>query len=739
MVTWKGLAWKTRVAILIAAISACPSPSSALDRQWQTLTSFKEVRRMCQIGDTLFLATSGGLLAISDVNTPGVPYTNVDGLGTTDITDILADADGCKWVTGLGRLVRINGGDFTVFLFSDDNDDLIGLHRVIDDGDNLWVGAEIGLVLFSKTVDGGQIQDSYGRFGDLPDFPTVYDIALDGDSIWLATSAGLAVADRTDPVLLKSPTRWTVLTSDALMGATAVTRVVLLEGGAYMATDNGLLRLDRATSEVEVLIGTGLTIADLALENDTLFFWYNGGMGYIAEDAPVLLPVAGLPSAPITGSNNGSFRWVAVATGGVYHNLSGEYVEYPYTGLPGNYVSDITVSAGGVLTAAFTEKPAARFADGLWESYDYWVRGGTTDMMTDSAGNTWSGTVGNGLWLLRDEGLSNYDETNSSMRGNTDNPPVGETYVIILGLDTDGDYLYAACYRALNMYPIAIADMRAGDTLVRWDSLGVVDGITTEFVVSLDHHGGFLAVGADRDPGGVFVCNLGEDPFNRDPYSCLHYTETNSFLLSNVVRVVRFSPGGVLWVGCNNGLSRYDMGYERFVDVDLPPGVGHDVLDLEFDSRGNLWIGTSSGLARLDASTGASEAFTTSNSGLVAERIGSLHSDPFTDNLYVATNSGISILPSPIGPPSFAIEQVVAIPNPFVIRCDDDRLRFNYARKVAVRIYSVAGELVRETDTNTPWDGRNQKGEKTASGVYIFVLSDGSGEVGRGKLLLVRE
>ncbi|MCK4302172.1 MAG: hypothetical protein KAW91_05335, partial [candidate division Zixibacteria bacterium] len=199
------------------------------------------------------------------------------------------------------------------------------------------------------------------------------------------------------------------------------------------------------------------------------------------------------------------------------------------------------------------------------------------------------------------------------------------------------------------------------------------------------------------------------------------------------------SPGGVLWVGTNSGLSRYDLGYERFVDVDLPPGVGRDVHDLEFDSRGNLWIGTSSGLARLDASTGMAEAFTTRNSGLVADRIGSLHSDPFTDNLYVATNSGISVLPSPIGPPSFAVEQVVAIPNPFVIRCDDDRLRFNYARKVAVRIYSVAGELVRETDTNTPWDGRNQKGEKTASGVYIFVLSDGSGEVGRGKLLLVRE
>ena len=722
------------VAILLGGILAAGAQAMC---GWYTLSSQEEVRRMHLIDDTVFMATSGGILAVGRTDEPGLVYTNVDGLGTSDIRDIIADAAGEKWAAGFGRLIRLEDDGPRQFLFFDADDDLLALHTLADDGDFLWIGTDINLVLFSKLNDGGQIEDYYGRFGDLPDFPTVRDIALRNDSIWLATSSGLAMADRSDPLMLKSPVAWRTLGSPRL-GTGMINRVALFGDDVYLATAIGVLQVNMSASDTivtQLALGRDTLIRDLKVENDTLFFYYEGGVGFIADGSPMLLPTVGLNSYPATGLNTGNTRWIGQAEGGVYYAGTGNFTRYPYTGLPGNTITDLTVNADGIVTASFNYKPSASLIDSQWQSYNYWVRAGTTVLMSDSAGLAWAGTIGNGIWGLAAEGLINYDETNSTLRGNDD--AGGESYVFVTGLANDGDYLYAGCYRALNGYPIAIGDMSNLDDPSGWDSLSLDDSKGSSFVLYLEIFDRTLAVATEFD--GLYVCDMGDDPSAMDQGDCVNFTAENSFLRSNTVRVVKFSPEGILWAGTNTGLSRYDLGIERFVDVNLPAGVGRDITDLEFDGRGNLWVGTKEGLARYDASSGSFEIFTSLNSDLASDVINSLTIDRFTGNLYVGTDAGISVMPSQIGSPVFDVEQVLAFPNPFVIRSGAERLSFNYSGSATVAIYNVAGEKVIEADINTPWDGRNEGGEAVASGVYIFVIRDGDGNTGRGKVLLVRE
>ncbi|HWR83414.1 MAG TPA: hypothetical protein VN285_08930, partial [Candidatus Deferrimicrobium sp.] len=162
----KGRILKTLLIVAASWFFVSPTVDAIDDLNWQTLTSFKDVRRMRLIHDTLWVATSGGLLAVVDPASPGRQYTNVDGLGTVDLTDIIEDSGGQKWVTGHGRLIRFTPADSRQFLFQKDNS-LLALNCVTDDGDRLWVGTSIGLVLFSKTSDGGEIVDSYHLFGNL--------------------------------------------------------------------------------------------------------------------------------------------------------------------------------------------------------------------------------------------------------------------------------------------------------------------------------------------------------------------------------------------------------------------------------------------------------------------------------------------------------------------------------------------------------------------------------------------
>ncbi len=708
--------------------------------EWRTSTSFKDVRRLTVINDTLWAATSGGLLAIHDGTEPVTEYTNVDGLGTTDVFDIIIDGNGQKWVAGMGRLVRFGETESRQFLENDDNRDPYALYRIVDNGDDLWIGTSIRLELFSKTSDDGEFPFWYTRFGNLTDDPEVRDVLLRGDSIWLATSAGLATADITDPRILGQSSRWTTWGAEWFAGG-GLERVVAYQSDMYLAASTGLWKLTILDGDTNITLldaGTGERFTDLHLENDSLFFYYEGGMGAIVDGTPTLIPTPGLPAAPNTGLSFGGRRWLAVLQEGIYYDSNGTFVEFRRTGLPNNQVSDLTVNRNGVITAAFTSRPAATLIDNLWGSYDFSVGERTTLLISDSNGVPWLGTRGNGLWLLGEDSATNYDEQNSTLIGNTDDPPNGLRYIVINGLATDGRYLFAACYRAANGDPVAIADLNnIDDPINGWDALGSADGIDHTFVVSLDYRNGFVAVGNEFN--GVYVCNVGDNPFDRPDNSCTHYTEDNSFLRSDDIRVVRFAPDGILWVGTNVGLSRYDPGIERFVDVDLPAGVDRDIADLEFDGRGNLWVGTRDGLARFDATTGQFEVYTTANSGLVADQINALTLDQATGDLYIATNQGISLLTSPVERIEFDLDQVVAFPNPFVINSPLDSLAFNFGRPGMVRIFTPAGELVRRLNTNRGWFGDNQAHERVASGVYIYLLEDDQGNIKRGKILLVRQ
>lgn len=732
------LAQKLRLLILPAIILGCFQPVVALE--WQTWTSLKQANRLAVINDTLWVATSGGLLAIHEADQPGRPFTNVDGLGTTEIYEIMVDNSGQQWVAGNGRLIRFNQTAPKQFLFRDNNDDPIDLFALADGGDDLWIGTSIGLVLFSKTVDNGQIQDSYGRFGSLPDFPIVNDLVLTNDTIWLATSAGLAVADVANPVLLKSRYNWTVFSAE-LFGDGGLARVVYFKGHHYLAASTGLWRLtidSGDTSIVRLNVGVGRSFTDLAIENDSLFFYFTLGQGVIADSTPNLLPTPGLTGVAATGIMFGGRRWLAVDRTGLYYDTDGGFTEYVWTGLPSNQVSDLTVNAAGIITATFTDRPAATLINQLWTSYDFPIGSGIEVAISDSTGVSWVGAHGTGLFRLENGAVVNYDEQNSTMIGNNDDPPNGLKWVVIKDLATDGRYLYIPCYRAASGDPVAIADLNNIDDPVNgWDVLGSADGIDHTFVVSIDYRNGFVAVGNEFN--GVYVCDVGVDPFDRGANSCVHYTESNSFLRSNDVRVVRFAPDGTLWVGTNIGLSRYDPGIERFVDVDLPAGVDRDISDLEFDGRGNLWIGTRSGLARFDATNGSFGIYLAANSGLVDSRINALTLRQTTGDLYVATGAGISVLTSPVEEIVFDLDEVVAFPNPFVIRSPHDSLAFNWGRPGTVRIYTPAGELVAELDANRGWFGRNDAGAPVASGVFIYILEDNQGAVQRGKILLVRQ
>jgi len=695
------------------------------------------------IDDAVWVATSGGLLAISDAGFPGAQFSNVNGLGTIDVTDIIQAADLQKWVTGYGRLIKFDGSNSTRYPFADNNGDMFHLYCVKDDGEYLWVGTERALVLFSKNIDGGQIQDSYQLFDDLnPTFPTsdINDIELVGDSIWLATSSGLVVADRSNPKLLKAPANWTKygVGEYAELGTDEILRVAAFESEVYVGTANGLFLVDQVNDTlIRYGFAAGRSIRDLKVENDSLFIYSDGGFGVLTSGVVSALSTTGLPSTPCTGVRAGMIRWVGVQEGGLYHGGSGAYELYPYTGLPNNNVADVAITPTGVVTVLFQFEGLYQLLEGTWVQRPINMSFRGHNLHTDRHGWVWAGTWGDGLSRVGDT-IAQYSSHNSSLQGVGVNDP----YTVAMSVTTSGDHLFASNLDAYDGTAVAIGNLSSLDVLDSWISLGAADGITSKKIVSVDYYAGGLAVGTGQ--AGVFYYWLGANVFDKSDDRVVRFHEGFKYLASDVVRVVKFASDGELWVGTSFGLSRYNYAFDyfdsygRFVDINLPAGFGPEITAVEFDGRNNVWLGGRNGLARIDGITGDFAVYTSRNSGLVDDEVVNITIDEFTGDLYLSTPRGLSVMASMIGRPTANLDSVYAFPNPFVVGSADDRLNFNFSRQATLRVFSVAGEVV----ANLPepsWDGRNDHGQPVASGVYLYVLTDEDGNVGRGKILLVRE
>ena len=728
-----------KIALIIFIINiiflASEHASGSLEH-WTAYTSTSRVRYIDYFDDSLQVVTSGGWLKI-DPQTHGLSkLTKIDGLGTNDLYFILKDSSSSVWVAGYGTLIKYHDRKFTPFLFFDRDDNLLTLNCLADDDSDLWVGTSSGLALFSKKIDSGQIQDFYGRFGNFNPDPAINDLLLRGDTIWVATSVGLAVADKSNPDLLKSYLNWrTINASDfPALGSDSVKALAYFHGKVFVGTSRGAFRMDISGSDTtftKIPTRNVISVEHMIVHGDTLAIYATGGFFIYTESGTEWNNTPALGANFSCGRFINSIHWVGQQFNGLYYGIGGDFVSFPDGGIPDNRVTALSASADGRIVGCFFNRGVAELDSSTWRPVFSQTGEWATSTLQDDSAGIWIGTWGNGAARVNADSTIIFKEDNSTLHGVPDAP----SYVVAFHMAHAGQYLFMTNYATRDpSSAVAAVDMQ---DFSRWGSFGRDDGIPIIYLGSIDCSNESFAIASSDN--GIFLYYFGHDPFDKSDDSVVNLREDNSWLGSNTVNVVKFDNEGILWAGTKFGLSRYDPGIERFVNVNLPHGFGPEVTALEFDRRGNIWIGANNGLARYDAVSHSMEVFNILNSGLSDNRIITLLIDPATNNLWAGTYSGISVLQSDIGPPTRNINDVVAFPNPYIVTGAGERLSFNYDGVATVRFYTVAGELVREMNANNPWDGKNQQGVDVAPGVYLFLITAADGSVGRGKILLLRQ
>lgn len=119
--------------------------------------------------------------------------------------------------------------------------------------------------------------------------------------------------------------------------------------------------------------------------------------------------------------------------------------------------------------------------------------------------------------------------------------------------------------------------------------------------------------------------------------------------------------------------------------------------------------------------------------------------DPIKNTITIKVThlSQFAIFPSK-KPAANRLSKVFVYPNPYYANRHHQLTFAELTKDVTIRIFNIAGELVRTLEKEDPgqeknWDLRNDAGEKVASGIYIYLVIDNdTGERITGKLGVLR-
>lgn len=246
---------------------------------------------------------------------------------------------------------------------------------------------------------------------------------------------------------------------------------------------------------------------------------------------------------------------------------------------------------------------------------------------------------------------------------------------------------------------------------------------------------------------GLFCFNHGQniDNSSDDQWKFYRSGVGNGNLPSNNVLSILKDKNGFIWVGTDKGIGIIQCPDRVFtgtgcdailpiVQLDRFAGLlfrDESVQSMAVDGANRKWIGTKNGLWLISPDGDKIiYRFTEENSPLLNNDVKKITIDPATGEVFIATISGICSFRSTATEGENTNSSVLVFPNPVPPGYQGSIAIRGLVNNALVKITEMNGRLVFQTRAlggQAIWDGRNYRGEKIASGIYLVLVRDDSG------------
>jgi ligand-binding sensor domain-containing protein len=708
--------------------------------------------------DKIYAATEDALFSVSSNEL--TRYSKITGLNDMGIAGIAWDNTTAQLVIAYtnsnldilkGSIVK-NIGDIKRSSIAANKK----INQVFCNNGIAYLSSGLGVIVVDLTKY--EIKDSW-FIGNNGSPINVTGFNKDAQWFYAATEEGLKKADQTSPNL-SNPAAWQNLSGSAGLSNGAVTNIVSLNNKMLLQKNDSLLILNNGgwsllyTDPLWKIINLNSNGLELQITQRKT----DGSSRVIVLDEngaiQQTISKSGIISYPKNATRIGTDIWVADYYGGLVQ-CNSNFDQYIPNGPLGKPSGEMSFQNNRLIVAAGAVNDAWNYQynrDGIFDyQNDQWTYQGNfnrpqldsvLDFITIASdpdnGSIWAGSFGGGLVNFNENLISIYKQKNATLQAAIGDP--GSYRVSGLAFDQNKN-LWISNYGASQNLQVRKNDGSWKGFTIPFSlnesavSQIVVDDANQIFIVS--------------PKGNGLICyNYGNsiDAVNDDKWKNYLAGAGIGNLPSNNVLCLAKDKNGFIWVGTDKGIGIIQCSSEIFsgsgceallpiVQQDRFAGLlFHDetVQCIAVDAANRKWVGTKNGVW-LIAPDGDKiiYQFTTENSPLLSNDVKKIAINPITGEVFMATFNGICSFRSTATEAAETNQSVLVFPNPVPTGYNGTIAIRGLSNNALVKIAELNGTLVYQTRAlggQAIWDGKNYRGQKIASGVYLVIVRDDTGK-----------
>lgn len=726
--------------------------------QWREHLNYQQTIQVVK-GDQLYCATTKALFSIDDKNEL-TRYSKVTGLNDIGIRCIGWDASTNQLVIAYNNSnLDLLKGSIVHNIRDIANSTIAGdksIQQIFCQNGLAYLSSGLGIIVTDLTRR--EIRDTW-VIGNNGNQVKVNGFTIHNNLFYAATEEGLKTASTTvnNPANYRN---WTLVSGSNQLPTGSINNVLVVNNHVIVQKRDSLF-IQNGTNWQLLYHDPNWPILSITAANNQLTICQRTASG----SARVLLlntngtivrtiGASGIISLPLSAIVDNGNIWVADGFGGLSRTNTTTDRFIP-NGPPGVAIGElasngnITVAAAGSVNDAwnylFNRDGFYVLNDNVWSSRSFFntpILDSVLDFITvaidprDQA--IWAGSYGGGLVRFANDQFNIFKQHNSSLRAAIGDP--GSTRVSGLAFDSK-QQLWVANYGASQNLSVRKRDNN-------WKSFSIPFTHTENSIAQLitDDLDQIWAISPKGN--GLFCFNPGTDIDNLADDRWKYYRQGNgngNLPSSNVFSIIK-DKDGAIWVGTDRGIGIIrcpELAFSAAGCEAIQPIVQQDrfagllfrdevVQCMTVDGANRKWVGTRNGLWLL-SSNGEKVVyrFTAENSPLLSNDVRKLTIDPITGELFIATSEGLCSFRSTATTPAETQNKVLVFPNPVPPSFNGTIAIRGLVDKALVKITELNGRLVYQTRSfggQAVWDGRNYLGIKVASGVYLVLVRDDSGE-----------
>ncbi len=755
-------------------------------QDWQTITYMNNVTDMLYSDGSIWVSTTGGGYKFNIRDSSAIKYTNIDGLGSLDLSSIEKDqynhiiaASG----DGTINMYMENFNDWTVYN-NLNGTKIVDLYTLAD---TLWVATNTGVAVFLIDENSLEFRDYYDN---LPLEPGIaYRVAVFNNRIYYATEKGLLHAPSNFiKYNLKLTESWQLITTDSGLPTNSVRDLVPTRDSLYVATTGGVATISKDGTTAILSSWTSGIVTKMLISENTRYFirevdyfkWIDEKWVWV-ENENIRINTAVL--------DDQNELWTGRQDAGIKKRPWQH--AYKIDGPASNHVGVLIKDRRGTLWISSGKFKLShhygfyRYDFPDWTNYmfyngDWFRKNSMAYVYEDRSDRIWFGAWGGGVVTVHNDEIDYYHSWAGEGKMTVSTAEGVEEFQLpevpankrpcLAGADIrDPDYtvipyfiedifgnLWLANHLSSDLNYLAVMPRNEQGNLdmdcTGWTYFGSNIGITNkESEISALAFDDFGRLWIGTFTSGILVFDYNGTVDDRtDDKGLIRVNTSNANIFSNTILALSKDQDGVMWIGTAGGLNSFD-GTNFYKHVGETGPVENKINQIFVDDFNNKWLATDGGLSVLQSNKSPWESqawvhYTTENSGLPSKIVNSVYVDSKSSEAYIGTEGGLSIFSGSFAEYKENLESVVAGPSPFILDQTSHFTIKNLVYGASVKILNINGRLVRVLSENNGtveggravWDGRDENNSNVPSGIYLYLIYNEEGITGNGKIAVIK-